>query len=61
MITLFKYENLPSVNEIVKLLNNKRVGDDLIKAKVSRYNRNEVIIQYFYYEDVEDLGEKGSL
>jgi hypothetical protein len=58
MITLFKYENLPSVNEIVKLLNNKRVGDDLIKAKVSRYNRNEVIIQYFYYEDVEDLVKK---
>jgi hypothetical protein len=55
MITIFKYENLPSVNEIVKALNNKRINDELIKAKISRYNRNEVVIQYFYYEDVEDL------
>jgi hypothetical protein len=55
MITLFKCESLPNVNEIVKLLNNKKVGDSLIKAKASRYNKNEVIIEYFYYEDVEDL------
>lgn len=55
MVSVFKCENLPSIHEIVKGLNGKRVNNELITAKVSRYNRNEVVIQYFYYEDVEDI------
>lgn len=58
VISIFKYENLPSVHEIVKALNKKKVDDELITAKVSRYNRNEVVVQYFYYEDVEDVVKK---
>ncbi|MDI6807199.1 MAG: hypothetical protein QMD14_05355 [Candidatus Aenigmarchaeota archaeon] len=54
VISIYKYESLPDRLEVVKELNGKKVNSDLIIAKLSRYNRQEVVIQYFYYESVED-------
>jgi hypothetical protein len=53
-ISLFKYEKLPGVWEISKLLNGKKINGNWFVARLSKYNRNEVFIQYYYYEDVED-------
>lgn len=55
VVTVYKYDSLLEVLNIVKALNGKKIDGDLITAKPSRYNRSEVVVQYFYYEDVEDV------
>jgi hypothetical protein len=53
-ITVFNFNHLPNINEICKNLNGKRFGDCWVTARVSKYNENEVYIQYWYYEPVEE-------
>ncbi|MEM5800903.1 MAG: hypothetical protein QXD54_05005 [Candidatus Aenigmatarchaeota archaeon] len=57
-ITVFLFEKLPSPFEICGILNNKKFKDSWIEAKVSRYDKNEVFVQYFYYESLEDALKK---
>ncbi|MCS7106255.1 MAG: hypothetical protein NZ942_02990 [Candidatus Aenigmarchaeota archaeon] len=57
-ITIFLFEKLGSPVEISKALNNKKFKEGWLQAKVSRYDKNEVFIQYFYYENLEDALKK---
>lgn len=53
-ITVFKYTELPDTWEVSKQINRKGVNGKWFLANPNKYNENEVFIQYFYYEDVED-------
>lgn len=53
-ITLFKYTGLPDAREVSRQINKKGVSGKWFLANPSKYNRNEVFIQYFYYEDIEN-------
>jgi len=53
IITVFTFEKLPSVKEIVKTLDKKKNGSAWLTAKESKYSKGEVFLQYWYYEDVE--------
>jgi len=54
VITIFTFDKLPDIFEICKILNGKKVNDASINAKLSKYNKNEVFVQYWYFEDIED-------
>ena len=54
VISLFKFDKLPSVFEIAKVLNGQKLKDAWIVAKPSKYNKDEIFINYWYYEDVEE-------
>jgi hypothetical protein len=45
---------MPALSQIPRILNKKNVEDSWMTAKLSKYNDNEVFIQYWYYETVED-------
>ncbi|MEM5879019.1 MAG: hypothetical protein QXU74_00815 [Candidatus Aenigmatarchaeota archaeon] len=53
IITVFTFENLPNVREVIKILDKKRNGSNWLTAKESKYSKGEVFLQYWYYEDVE--------
>lgn len=53
MISIFTFKALPPISEICKALN-KRFGEAWLTAKPSKYDKNEVFISYWYYEDVEE-------
>jgi hypothetical protein len=53
-ITVFTFDKLPGVIELCKLLNIKNISEAQINAKLSKYNKDEVFVQYWYYEDIED-------
>jgi len=53
-ITVFKFDQLPNILEICKSLNGKKFEDCWLTARVSKYNDNEVYIQFWYYESVEE-------
>lgn len=53
-ITIFTFKKLPSVSDICKSLNGKKFSDVWLTAKESKYNKDEVFIQYYYYEDLEE-------
>lgn len=53
-ISVFKYSSPSNIWEVCKLLNNFRLSDSWITAKISKYNKNEIFIQYWYYEDIEE-------
>lgn len=53
VITLYTFSKILPPKEIVRKLNKKRVEGKWITAKISKYNKNEVIISYWYYEDIE--------
>jgi hypothetical protein len=53
-ITIFTFERLPSVFDICKNLNGKKFSEVWLTAKESKYNKDEVFIQFYYYEDVEE-------
>ena len=53
VITIFTFEKLPSVREILKALDKKKNGEAWLTAKESKYSKGEVFLQYWYYEDVE--------
>lgn len=53
IITVFTFENLPNVKEVIKNLDKKKNGSSWLTAKESKYSKGEVFLQYWYYEDVE--------
>jgi hypothetical protein len=53
-ITVFKFDQLSNILEICKSLNGKKFEDCWLTARVSKYNNNEVYIQFWYYESVEE-------
>ncbi|MEM7825277.1 MAG: hypothetical protein QW412_00250 [Candidatus Aenigmatarchaeota archaeon] len=57
-ITIFLFEKLGTPFEICKVLNEKKFKDSWIQAKISKYNKNEIFIQYFYYESLEESLKK---
>jgi hypothetical protein len=54
IMTIFTFKKLSSVSEICKSLDGKKFSDAWITAKESKYKKDEVFIQYYYYEDVEE-------
>ena len=58
MITVFLFKKLPSVASICRNLNGKKFEDVWLTAKESKYNKDEVFIQYYYYEDMEESLKK---
>jgi len=54
VITIFTFDKLPEIFEICKILNGKKVDEASINAKLSKYNNNEIFVQYWYFEDIED-------
>jgi hypothetical protein len=53
-ITIFTFEQLPSIEKVCDILNGKKKGENWISARVNKYNKDEVFIQYWYYEDIEN-------
>lgn len=54
IVSVFTFKEMPEIFEVCKVLNGKRSKEKWIVAKPSKYNRNEIFIQYYYYEDVEE-------
>jgi hypothetical protein len=54
VISIFTFNGLPSVFNVCKSLNGKKFSDAWLTAKESKYNKDEVFIQYYYYEDLEE-------
>ncbi len=52
-ITLFQFGEMPEIGEICHKINGKKQADRWITARPGKYNRNEVFITYWYYEDIE--------
>lgn len=52
VISIFTFKDLPPTSDICKSLNGKKFSEAWVTAKESKYNKNEVFIQYYYYEDV---------
>lgn len=55
---MFKYQELGSVEEISSKLNGKKLDGKWITSRPSKYSKNEVFIQYWQYEDVEESVKK---
>jgi len=55
VITVFTFNSLLEKKSVVKAVDKKKKGEGWFVAKESKYNKNEVMIQYFYYEDVENV------
>lgn len=53
-ISLFLVEPVPTVNEIIKKLDKKKVGNTWITARKSKFLETEVVINYFYQESLEE-------
>jgi len=53
-ITLFKFDAKLEKNNIVKLLDKKKVGDDWIRARCSSYASDEIEVDYYYPESLEE-------
>lgn len=47
-----------NTKDVVEKLNNKKFGEDFIKARESKFSSNEVFIQYYYTESIEDSLKK---
>lgn len=54
-VTLYKFENLQDLKETTKLLNKKFDDNSWLTAKKSKFNPNEIFIQYWHYEDIKQL------
>jgi len=52
-ITLFKIEPLPAKKKIIHALHGKKNNGCWLKAKESKYNKNEIEVDVWYEEDVE--------
>lgn len=58
VVSVFKFESLSSPWQVAKSLNGQKINETRITAFVSKYNRNEVFVQYFFYEDIEEAIKK---
>ncbi|MBI2542775.1 MAG: hypothetical protein HYW24_01165 [Candidatus Aenigmarchaeota archaeon] len=54
VITVFKFQGELDPWRAAKLLNMVKMDDKWVTSFVSKYSRNEVVINYYYYEDMED-------
>ncbi|MBI2084060.1 MAG: hypothetical protein HYT70_00360 [Candidatus Aenigmarchaeota archaeon] len=54
IVTVFKFDGLSDPWQVAKLLNKHKKDDFWLTAFVSKYNRNEVVVNYMFYEDVEE-------
>ena len=53
-ISLFTFNKMPELPKIPRALNKKKLNDAWLTAKLSKYEKNEIFIQYWYYETLED-------
>lgn len=53
IVTMFKFNSLSDPWQAAKSLNGQKMGDSWLTAFVSKYNRNEVVVNYWVYEDLE--------
>jgi hypothetical protein len=58
VVSIYKLENVPSVEDIVERLDKRKVNNCLILAQKSKYTDSEVFIQYLYNESVEESIKK---
>ena len=54
VVTVFKFDNLSGPWQVAKSLNGHKMNDSWMTAFVSKYNRNEVFVNFWFYEDLED-------
>lgn len=57
-ITVFKFDKSIKVSDICRNVNGKKFDERWLTAKESKYSQNEVFIQYWYYEDLEESLKK---
>lgn len=53
-ITIFTFADMPSIEQAIEAINGKKKRESWISARVNKYNRDEIFIQYWYYEDIEN-------
>jgi len=53
-ITIFTFSEMPKFDETIEMLNGRKKGESWISARVNKYNKDEIFIQYWYYEDIEN-------
>ncbi len=53
VVTVFKFEGEFNPWKISKSLHGQKVSENWFRAFVSKYNRNEVVVNYWFYEDLE--------
>ncbi len=53
-ISIYHCQNIKTVWEICNALNGKKEDGSWFTAKPGKYSRNEVFVQYWKYEDIED-------
>jgi hypothetical protein len=53
-ITIFTFSEMLKMEKAIECLNGKKKGESWISARVNKYNKDEIFIQYWYYEDVEN-------
>lgn len=58
IVTVFKFDNLSGPWQVAKALNGQKMSDSWVTAFVSKYNRNEVVVNYWVYEDLENSIKK---
>lgn len=54
IVTVLKFNGLSSPWQAAKLLDGQKMSDSWFTAFVSKYNRNEVVVNYWVYEDLEN-------
>lgn len=52
-ITVYTFEKITGMHEIWTKLKNTKLPDGWITTRPSKYNRHELFIQYWWYEDME--------
>lgn len=58
IVTVFKFDGLSDPWHAAKMLNGRETADKWTTAFVSKYNRNEVVVYYWVYEDLEESVKK---
>jgi len=54
VISLFTFDKPLDMQNLCKNLNGKKSNDFWITAMASKYNKEEIFVQYWYYEDIDD-------
>jgi len=55
IITVYTFRNLPEIQEVVKHLDRMKNENAWLTAKESKYSKTEVFVQYWYYDDIENV------
>jgi hypothetical protein len=58
IVTVFKFDGLSDPWQIAKSLHGQKMEESWMTAFVSKYNRNEVVVNYWLYEDLESSIKK---